>query len=220
VVIVPNVGHTEGQFSAEYIIEPYKGVSVNVPSLSPIVEKRETNSEINAQNGSGSNQGMSVSKSEVTDKKEEMVFSNIYSYDDFQLILNNQIALYKSTGQSFNLVSFQLDPAAQVKGLLSMNQLKNAISRSILKKDKLCSQDDRIYILVVRSTPQNISEILNKLKFNLPSKDVSYLKAIANYIKIYDIEISEDFSNSSEMLDLVQSEQGGNAHSPLSEINW
>jgi hypothetical protein len=128
--------------------------------------------------------------------------------------------LYKSTGQSFNLVSFQLDPAAQVKGLLSMNQLKNALSRSILKKDKLCSQDDRIYILVVRSTPQNISEILNKLKFNMPSRDVSYLKAISNYIKLYDLVITEDYSNSSEMLDLIQSEKGAQAHTPLSEINW
>lgn len=220
VVIAPNVGHTEGQFSAEYIIEPYKGVSVNVPSLSPIIEKRETNVDYGAQSGDDSEGFVDFQKPMISHKKEEIVFSNIYSYDDFQLILNNQIALYKSTGQSFNLVSFRLDPAAQVKGLLSMNQLKNALSRSILKKDKLCSQDDRIYILVVRSTPQNIAEIMNKLKVNLPSKDVSYLRAIANYIKIYDQVINEEFNNSSEMLELVQSEQGSNAHSPLSDTNW
>lgn len=215
VVIVPNVGHTEGQFSADYIIEPYKGVSVNVPSLSPIVEKRETDVD-QSDSGGMVNSG----KQGISSKKEEIVFSNIYSYDDFQLILNNQIALYKSTGQSFNLVSFQLDPAAQVKGLLSMNQLKNSLSRSILKKDKLCNEDDRIFILVVRSTPQNIADIMDKLKLNLPSKDVSYLRAIANYIKIYDLPINEEFGNSNEMLDLVQSDQGSNAHSPLSETNW
>lgn len=226
VVITPNVGHTEGQFSADYVIEPYKGISVEMPSLKPIYEKkRESEEEVDEQPTLKQKKSPKFTSpeeiSEMSKKdKGDIYFSNIYSYEDFQLILNNQIALYKSTGQTFHLVSFKLDPAAQVRGLLSINQLKNALSGSVSKKDKVCQVDDKVIVLVVRSTPQHISELISEMKSHLPSKDESYLKAVSDYVKVYELEVNEKYNSSGDMLDLIMSEHGNNAHLPLSDLNW
>ena len=56
-----------------------------------------------------------------------MAHTNQYSKEEFNLILNNQVALYKSTGQAFTLIVFKLDPQAEAAGIISTNQLNNAI---------------------------------------------------------------------------------------------
>lgn len=223
VIITPNVGHTEGQFSAEYAIQPYKGVTIDIPGLRPTLRLEKTELEEPSPEQKGKKKQF-ISPDEIIQKslqdKDQIFFSNIYTYDDFQLILNNQIALYKSTGQKFNLVSFRLDPAAEVRGLLSLNQLKNSLSSSVSKKDKICQVDDKVVVLVVRSTPQHIANIINEMRYHLPSTDESYLKAVSDYLKVYDLEVAEKYSNSSDMLEIILSTQGTNAHLPLSDINW
>ncbi|MBU1098685.1 MAG: hypothetical protein CVV23_06315 [Ignavibacteriae bacterium HGW-Ignavibacteriae-2] len=221
VVISPNVGHTEGQFSADYIIEPYKGVAVEYPPLKNMDQTMGVNTGSNSSSGSiESHKQIIMPKIGFKRADEEISFSNIYSYDDFQLILNNQIALFKSTGQTFNLISFRLDPTAAVKGLLTLSQLKNAVSRSIAKRDKVCEYENRIIVLIVRSSPKNSADLIANMKSFLPSVDPSYLKAIAEYILIYDLEVNENFANSNAMLEILVSEQGARAHISLSDINW
>ena len=52
-VIIPNIGHTEGQFKAAYYIEPYKGITVDfrhpegskalfAKTAAPVKEERST----------------------------------------------------------------------------------------------------------------------------------------------------------------------------------
>jgi KaiC/GvpD/RAD55 family RecA-like ATPase len=119
VTITPNVGHTEGQFSTRYRIEPFKGVTVE-PTVPETPKKNETAGPKKEFNGENKNTEMSSlsMKQNYSIPSEPYSFSNVYSYNDFILLLNNQIALFKSTGQLFNLISFKLDPASQIKGLL------------------------------------------------------------------------------------------------------
>ncbi len=200
VVIVPNVGHTEGQFSSEYRIEPHKGIAIEMTSDD--VEKELPPSKPAEVNHSHKNNGGFVPTTPAIQKpkEEELVFSNIYNYSDFQLILNNQIALYKSTGQVFNVVSFMLDPAAQVKGLLSLNQLQNAISLSTFKRDKICVVDNKIIVLLVRSSRENVLELNDRMKGNLPSDDTAYVNAVSDYISLAAIEVDEHFNGADEIL--------------------
>ena len=196
VIISPNVGHTEGQFSAHYKIEPSKGVTV---ITSPLDRKEKVDVE------------SPPSKPVIHDIKNEHAepqtdsyqFSNIYNYNDFLLILNNQIALYKSTGQTFNLVSFRLDPAAQVKGLLSLNQLKNAVSLATHKRDKVCVFDNKIIVLLVRSNQKSVINLMSSVQGNLPSSDQNYISAILEYISIYNLEIDDRVANAEKMMEYL-----------------
>ena len=221
-VISPNVGHTEGQFSSNYIIEPYKGVSVDFQPNNG----DEDNSEMGSRESGNENSSMGFHKPVVVpkikheEKQTESSFSNIYTYEDFQLILNNQIALFKSTGQTFNLISFRLDPTAPAKGLLTIGQLRSSLSKSVSKRDKVCEFENRIIVLIIRSSPKNSADLISKMKDYLPSTDSTYTKAISEYILIYDLEVNESFKNSGEMLEILLSDQGSNAHIPLSDINW
>ncbi|MBN1299700.1 MAG: hypothetical protein JW995_00655 [Melioribacteraceae bacterium] len=223
-IISPNVGHTEGQFSADYKIEPYKGVTIDFPPLvgvSQVEYEKDNTGSISSHTPKEIKKSNGTNFPQITpDKKEDTIhFSNIYSYDDFQLILNNQIALYKSTGTTFNLVSFQLDPTAPVKGLLTLNQLKSTLSKSVSKRDKICEYENKVIVLIVRSNPKNSADLINKMKNNLPSNDPSYIKAVSEYIKIYDLEVSESFANSIEMLEILSSDKGSDAHIPLNQID-
>jgi KaiC/GvpD/RAD55 family RecA-like ATPase len=221
-IISPNVGHTEGQFSSNYVIEPYKGVSVD---FTPDNEsKKEITSEpkenIDSERKDEFHKPLVMPKINNKENEEKVSFSNIYTYEDFQLILNNQIALYKSTGQTFNLISFRLDPTAPAKGLLTLGQLRTSLSKSVTKRDKVCEFENRIIVLIIGSSPKNSADLISKMKNFLPSTDSSYTKAISEYILIYDLEVNENFKNSGEMLEILLSEQGSNAHIPLSDINW
>ena len=112
ITITPNVGHTEGKFTAQYFIEPYRGITT------------EKNADLNVKTPTTplkeSKKYTSLSDIEIPDEK--YVSSSFYSVEDFKLILNNQIALFKSTGQSFSVISFKLDDVVVKKNLLTMNQ--------------------------------------------------------------------------------------------------
>ena len=195
VIISPNIGHTEGQFSADYKIEPYKGLIIDEPEERKPVQQPQANTRTTTQ----------IPKNETN--SDSMGFSNLYNQNDFQLILNNQIALFKSTGQTFNLVSFKLDPAAQVKGLLSINQLQNAVRMSTDKKDKICVVDNKIIVLIARSNPQSVPNLLSQIQSHFPSVDENYLSTVLEYISIMNIEIDENISNAESMMGYIVSSE-------------
>jgi KaiC/GvpD/RAD55 family RecA-like ATPase len=206
VTITPNVGHTEGQFSARYKIEPFKGVTVEStvpePRTKPAVSKKE-NKEANSQTVQDfPNQPAQHSYSIPS---EPYSFTNIYNYADFILLLNNQIALYKSTGQAFNLISFKLDPASQIKGLLSINQLQNAVRQSTNKKDKICVIDNKILVLLIKGNLKGAIELMNGVQNNLPSQDSNYIQTVLEYVSIFNVEVDERIDSAENMMDVVMS---------------
>jgi circadian clock protein KaiC len=107
----------------------------------------------------------------------------------------------------FNLVSFKLDPAAQVKGLLSINQLQNAVRLSTDKKDKICMVDNKIIVLVARSNPQSVPNLLGQIQNHFPSVDENYLSTVLEYISMMNIEIDESISNAESMMEYIVSSQ-------------
>ena len=197
VIISPNIGHTEGQFCADYKIEPYKGLIIDEPEEKKPVQQTQPQSNMRTT--------IQIPKNETN--SDSMGFSNLYNQNDFQLILNNQIALFKSTGQTFNLVSFKLDPAAQVKGLLSINQLQNAVRMSTDKKDKICAVDNKIIVLIARSNPQSVPNLLSQIQSHFPSVDENYLSTVLEYISIMNIEIDENISNAENMMGYIVSSE-------------
>lgn len=216
VVISPNVGHTEGQFSSEYHIEPYKGVttdfkkkeSTQVYTDRTVDDEQKKFSKIK-QNGNGRR------NSDLT------YFTNVYNYNDFQLILNNQIALYKSTGQTFNLVVFKLDQVATVRGLLTVNQLQNAIRLSSDKKDKICAFDNKVVVLLVKSSSKNVINLIQNVQNNLPSNDIEYINAVQEFISIFSIEVDETVENAESLIRyaLDADRISGSSYTPLTKYN-
>ncbi len=213
VTITPNVGHTEGEFSSEYRIIPNKGVTTEFTHEPAITEEYDhiyTKTRTNNFN----------IPTKVEMPSEPYAFSNVYNYQDFLLILNNQIALYKSTGQTFNLISFKLDPAAQVKGLLSINQLLNAIKLSTSKRDKICVIENKILVLLVRGSLKAIVDLVSSVQNNLPSNDPTYLNSILDYISVFNITVDENTENAESMMEYVLSAEvsSSKTYQPLNKF--
>lgn len=251
IIITPNVGHTEGQFTEEYTIRPKIGIYVeavdsleenlieNVPEDKSEKEKfvnnliedsvfRSLNSNsfnldlakannkeernIETQNDSASIFQIDLTKLnklEEEETKEQPIKKfeqpiNLYELDDFSLILNNQIALYKSTGQQFAVIAFKLDPAAKIKGLIALEQLQNALISVTDKKDKLCVLDNKIIILIIRPTDSKINSIFANFKDYLPSKHIDFIKAISEYISFEIIKANDDLENAEYVLSKIK----------------
>jgi circadian clock protein KaiC len=196
VSIKPNVGHTEGEFTSEYKIAPNKGVTTNF-----VNESKETKETEEIPYNPRRRDFNKPTRIEIP--SEPYVFSNVYNYNDFLLILNNQIALYKSTGQSFNLISFKLENSAQMRGLLTINQLQNIIRTSTNKKDKICIVGDKIIVLLVKSNLKTAIDLMTNVQNNLPSKEPNFVNAVVESISIYNLEIDERFNNAESMMEIV-----------------
>ncbi len=215
VSIIPNVGHTEGQFTSEYRIEPYKGITTEFSlNEKTMVETSEITSPLPPIKRDFSK------PTKIDVPSEPYAFSNIYNYNDFQLILNNQIALYKSTGQIFNLVSFKLDPTAQIKGLLSVNQLQNSVRQATNKKDKICVIDNKVIVLLVRGNMKSVVDLMSNVQSNLPSQDENYLQAVQDFISIFNAEIDERVDSAESMMQFVLSAETSqtNAYQPINKF--
>ena len=196
--ISPNVGHTEGEFESEFWIEPKVGVLV-APSQEPKLEMVEASNSI-ISNSTPIAKIEKKDEVEVSSTEQEIELSNLYSYNDFQLILNNQIALYQSTGQKFNFIVFKLDQTAHIQGLLSINQLKNAIGLSLNKRDKFCVVGDTIMILLIRSNDLKKKELYNIIKTHFPSRDYKYIEAISKFIFGAETEIDDSITNAETLI--------------------
>lgn len=196
VVISPNVGHTEGEFASEYRIEPTKGVTTEFSTERLSTQTfEETPRLVRSRNFNA--------QTKIEMPSEPYAFSNIYNYNDFLLILNNQIALFKSTGQTFNLISFKLDQTAQVRGILNLSQLQNAVRLSTSKKDKICVVENKIVVLLVRGNMKSVVDLMSNVQNNLPNKDVNYINAVLEFISIFNQEINERFENAESLMDTV-----------------
>lgn len=213
VTITPNVGHTEGEFSSEYRIVPNKGVTTEFTK-----ETYPTEEYDNIYTKTKTRNFTAPTKVEIP--SEPYAFSNVYNYQDFLLILNNQIALYKSTGQTFNLVSIRLDPVAQVRGLLSINQLQNAVRLSTSKRDKICVIENKILVLLVKGSLKSVVDLITNVQNNLPSSDPAYLTAVLDYITIFNTTIDERFENAESMMEYVLSAETSSTHAyqPLNKF--
>lgn len=200
--ITPNIGHTEGQFTANYSIEPYKGIVTDFKPAWPQAEVPPMQIETRQPNDS---RYLSLSRFEMS--PELYSFTNFYEYNDFQLLLNNQIALYKSTGQIFSLVSFKLDSAAERERLLTINQLQNAVRLATDKKDKICVYENKVIILLIRSDKKSLPELVTKIQSNFPSSDAGYIKAVQQYISVLSVEINEHVENAESIMRFVLGEE-------------
>ncbi|MGE5365619.1 MAG: RAD55 family ATPase [Bacteroidota bacterium] len=220
ITIIPNIGHTEGQFTAGYSIEPYKGV---VDDFRPAVPAAPIPSQASlSATGTGVVPGkvtretgyQRLSSFNVT-AGESYSFSNLYELNDFLLILNNQIALYKSTGQTFNLVSFKLDDYAEQSGILTVNQLQNAIRLATDKKDKICVQGNKIMVLITRSDKKSMQNLLSKIQSNLPVTENENIHNVVDHISVLSVEIDkhgEDVENAESLMRYISEDsqnQGG-----------
>ena len=201
--ISPNIGHTQGKFSADYIIEPNKGViTVAKPSVVSTV------SVTTDAPGSGSivaPKGRNYkSLNDIDTAGESVTHSNYYDVNDFTLLLNNQIALYKTTGQIFTILSFRLDMEAERKGLLTISQLQNAVRLSTDRKDKICIILNNVVVLITREeNKKGVKSLISKIKTNLPGNDPNFIKSVIPYISVYAVKVDENVHNAKDLIELL-----------------
>jgi circadian clock protein KaiC len=207
-VITPNIGHTQGKFSSNYMIEPYKGVTTEKQIFTaPEINKSNPSPEI-IKTTSLTKERKYKSLADIDAPEEKYSYSNFYNINDFNLILNNQIALYKSTGQIFTIISFKLDMDAERKGLLTVNQLQNAIRLAIDRKDKICVQSNKVMVLVAREENQkSIINVISKIKSNLPSNDPNFIRSVIPYISVYAMKVDENVQNANELIEQLGSDE-------------
>ncbi len=204
ITITPNIGHAEGKFKANYLIEPYKGITVDFKP------KSITPSNLNQNPDKPSLPKKDLKYKSLADidlPSENFSFSNIYSINDFKLILNNQIALFKSTGQAFTIASFRLDNAAVKEGLLTLNQLQNALRLSTDKKDKICVLNNKVIVLIVREEQRGTNALLSKIKSNLPNTDQFYLEKVTPYISVFTAKIDENVHSAEDVFQQILSDE-------------
>lgn len=170
--ITPNIGHTEGKFKANYFIEPYKGITTDFK-----ITKRSTRENILPEITE-----LIPSKTSGLNSPEHLV-PNIYSINDFKLLINNQIALYKTTGQMFTILSLSLNSTSPSLPRISLAQLNYSVKSVAHKKDKICTIEDKIYILITKSDDKLIDKFISKVHQSLSSNgstNVSYLMLKVN----------------------------------------
>lgn len=209
ITITPNIGHTEGQFTANYYVEPYRGIIVDYKpkGFQPPVPNMPQQSFNPPVNKPVSKDSKYLTLSNFEMPAESYSFSNLYDYNDFLLILNNQIALYKSTGQIFNLVSFKLDPAVEQSGILTINQLQNAIRLASDKKDKICVSENKVMILITRSDKKSVPNLISKIQSNLPSSEPGQARNLLQYISVLSLESDERIENAESMMSYIFGEE-------------
>jgi circadian clock protein KaiC len=209
--ITPNIGHTEGQFSADFYIEPYRGIIFDYDNQ-PRFQNPFGADSSQDNNGASSPRSTNESKkykpiTNVDSPADKISFTNFYDLSEFSLLLNNQIALFKNTRQPFTLISMKLDPIAEQQRILTINQLQNAIRLSTDKKDKLCVVKDKILILMGKGDDRNLSTLVSKIKQNLPNSDANFLSVIMKYIYAFTYEVNENVVDAESILSEILEEE-------------
>lgn len=222
--ITPNIGHTEGQFTTPFSFEPYKGVvfesttGTRSEMLNPSQGQGFQQSVIPtaqaypvAPHGNAVNAGAPPQVSanippkyrpiiEVEVVQVPMTHTNQYSKEEFNLILNNQVALYKSTGQPFTLIALKLDPQAEAAGIVSMNQFGNAVRLSLTLKEKLCIDGFTILVLLSKAEERALSVLIAKLRANLQSNDPNFIQRAFGLIYSYSYVSNASTENADAIL--------------------
>ncbi|HRN25328.1 MAG: hypothetical protein IT276_12245 [Ignavibacteriaceae bacterium] len=170
--ITPNIGHTEGKFKANYFIEPYKGITTDFKITKRLTRENQL-PEITEL----------IPNKTISEISPQYLVPNIYSINDFKLIVNNQIALYKTTGQKFTILSLSLNPFSQAQSKISFDQLSYSVKLAVHKKDKVCTINDKIYILITKSDDKLVDDLIAKIHQTLNgggAANVSYLMLKVN----------------------------------------
>lgn len=199
--IQPNVGHSEGRFKANYTIEPYKGVITHFKL--PKNKEAEANklSQLKKSNGF-------TTLSEIDNKNAVEDLSNFYSIEEFKLMVNNHIAMNKTTGQLFSLLSFKLVEDNLKQSSLTNNQLKNVIKISVERKDKICIINDVVLVLYLKEDIKLLNNLLAKVKSNLPSDDAEERALMAKDVVFRILTINDSIRDADDMLaDVLSSDE-------------
>ncbi len=197
--ITPNVGHTEGKFSSNYYIEPYKGITVD---FNPSDQEEMLHQFISTRQ---KKEQRRLSELEVSGGITDL--SNVYSLNDFKLIINNQIALYQITGQLFSLVVIRLNAGVEKHQLLSLDQLENTVRLATNKRDKICKIADRIFILVTKETKSAVASLIAKIKMNLPADSQKYMQTVSKLISVSALQVDMEIENAESMIALLLKNQ-------------
>ena len=113
-----------------------------------------------------------------------------------------------------------MDPAAQKNNLLSFSQLQKSVKNSVNRKDKICVIDNKVIVLLVRSKPDSVKQLLNKLSRSLPDSDPEYVGKVIKHISLYRREIDKKIENADQMMaKIFESEKNKQElFIPISEI--
>ena len=194
--ITPNIGHTEGKFKANYFIEPYKGITTDFK-----ITKRSTRENILPE-------VTEVIPGKTRDlNTPEYLVPNLYNVNDFKLLINNQIALYKTTGQMFTILSLVLNPSVPSHSRITFDQLIYSVKLAAHKKDKICIIDDKIYILITKSDDKIIDAFISRVHQTLNgsgARDVSYLMLRVNDSMNSADDVFKEFENESARTQINQ----------------
>lgn len=202
IVITPNIGHTEGQFKSKYSIEPYKGISAELNGKhEKVMEVKEEAHHIEE------NIGDYKPLSSLEIPEDKFIYTYYYNINDFTLILNNQIALYKSSGQIFTLISFRLNSEAEKSELLTINQLKNSIRLSIDRKDKLCVLSNKVIVLITKDDQKTLNSLISKVKSNLPKTDPEYITKVSKLISVMMVKVDDTIESSEDLFKKLMIDQ-------------
>ncbi len=230
VTISPNVGHIQGEFSAEYILENETGLTIR-SSVDEIVKGKS----------SPSSQRIKIYKpdevlslkekiirSKIVEKKsdknkqielDDFSFSNIYEYNDFLLILNTHIALYKATCQNYHLLCFNLEPSEDEELKISLEQFRNTIISAADKKDKICFVGSKVLVLIVRSKSEMVDSLTERVHIMLTDSKRSYQSQLLEQISVQIVESENSFENSTVMIEsILNNDEELNNFTPL--INY
>ncbi len=226
VIITPNVGHTEGQFSEQYKITPYKGVLVDLEdeeenlSVTEVENRAKQNiphiydapaEEVYARDlhGGDSSEEENVRKTnfDTSVQPHKIVnvnAANVYNYNDFSLIINNQIVLFRSTGEKFNILSFAVSMVLlEAKGI-SLEQIKAVIVSATKRREKICYIGDLTLVLIPHSTDERIMEIVSEIYSGVLSLGFSE-NEMENLIRLFNYEIDENLDRAETILDYLTS---------------
>lgn len=200
ITITPNIGHPQGKVISKYFLEPFKGIVIQ--------QQRDEMKVAKNNNTKASTEWKYKPLADIDIPEEHFTHSNFYNLNDFSLILNNQIALFKSTGQVFTIISFKLDSELEKKGLLSINQLQSAIRLAVDKKDKICLINYKIIILITREeNKKTINQLIARIKTNLPETESSYLRSVLPHISVYAVKVDENVQNANDLFEQLLSEE-------------
>lgn len=194
--ISPNVGHIEGSYTASYYLEPYIGITTEQKIL-----------DENIKTIKHPDRPIYRNLSEIELPEPDFTDYNLYTLDEFNLLINNQIGVYKKTNQKFSIISFLLNPEAEKSGLLNINQLKNAIKFSIDRKDKICIIKNKILVLIIREEPENLN-IAARVKSNLPEDNPETLNKMLRHISIYSFTIDDTIETADDILEKILIDNG------------
>jgi circadian clock protein KaiC len=228
VTITPNVGHVQGQFSAEYILDDGNGLSTK-SSTDEIVKGKDSPSSKRIKiYKPGTAKKIKEEAFEIIEKKsdrnkqielDEFSFSNIYEYTDFLLILNTHIAIYKATGQNYHLLCFNLKPSTNEESKISLEHFRNTIISAADNKDKICFIGSKVFVLIVRSKNEMVNNLTERVHILLTDSKRNYQSQLLEQISINIVEPENSFENSEIMIEsILKNEEELNNFTPL--INY